>query len=183
MASPNRSELCVPLHDLRRFTQQRREVQLEAPVEEFSVSDTTLAAGVPVSVRVTLESVADGVTVTGTVGGRWIGPCNLCLDEVGGQLTAEVSEVFTDRPIDEDAYPLAPDHIDLEPMIRDALLLELPLLARCPNGGVGVCERAPAQLARDGVDDDGDAVTESTLADPRWAALDALDFGDDGNDL
>ena len=179
MADPRRSEFCVPLHDLRRFTHQRREVQLTAPLEGLSVADTSLDAAEPVSVDVTLESVADGVTATGTVAGRWRGPCNLCLIEVGGTLDASVSEVFADRPVDEDTYRLDRDHFDLEPMVRDALMLELPLLARCPNGGVGSCANVPAELepADDGSEEADIADPEEQLADPRWAALDALDFG------
>ena len=181
MAGPQRSEFSVPLHDLRRFTHSRREVVLEAPLDGVTVADTTLDTTVPVAVSVVVESVADGVTATGVVRGRWHGACNLCLDDVGGELEAQVSELFADRPVDEDTYRLDADHVDLEPMVRDALLLELPLLARCPFGGVGSCDRVPSQLDAHPDDDDteGDAAEASELADPRWAALDALDFGDD----
>lgn len=181
MAGPQRSEFSVPLHDLRRFTHQRREVELSAPLEAVSVADTALDPTVPVTVRVVVESVPDGVTAAGQVTGRWHGPCNLCLDDVGGVLEATVSELFADRPLEEDSYRVDSDHVDLEPMVRDAMLLELPLLARCPFGGVGSCDRVPSQLQLD--DDDVEHETpsaEAPPADPRWAALDALDFEDDG---
>ena len=43
----------------------------------------------------------------------------------------------TDR--DEEAYPLAGDELDLEPLARDAVLLELPLAPLCAEDCPGLC--------------------------------------------
>ncbi len=178
MASAQRSEFVVPLHDLRRRSHQRRDVNIDATIDSLVVAGTELDGEHKVAVRVVIESVADGVAVAGMIDGRWQGPCNLCLDQVGGTLDAEVSEVFKQKPVDDDSYKLDRDHIDLEPMVREALALELPLLARCPFGGVGVCERVPPQLAEAGGDDSAasDETTSRGAVDPRWAALDAISF-------
>ncbi len=194
MASPPRSEFVVPLHDLRRRSHNRRDVKISTRMESVVVADTMIDARHPVVVDITIEAAADGVSATGVIEGRWHGPCSLCLDDVGGVLKADVTEVFKERPLDEDSYPLGSDHIDLEPMVRDALILELPLLARCPHGGIGVCDRVPEVLqasllsagpgdsqAGDGGEDatDGhDSDSGPELADPRWAALSALKFDD-----
>ena len=143
----------------------------------------------PVQVDVDLEAVPDGVTVTGAITARWSGPCHLCLDEVSGDLVVNVQEVFSDVVGGEDdLYPLGREDLDLGPMVSDVLLLELPLLARCPFGGAGVCDRAPELAAFGQQGRAGDAsepvaepVPERTeLADQRWAALDALRFEDPG---
>jgi uncharacterized protein len=194
MASPQRSEFVVPLHDLRRRSHNRRDVKISTVMESVAVADTMIDARHPVLVDLTIEAAADGVSATGVIEGRWHGACSLCLDDVGGALRADVTEVFKERPLDEDSYPLGSDHIDLEPMVRDALILELPLLARCPNGGIGICDRVPevlqASLLTDeagesGSTDGGHDPTEGhgsesgpELADPRWAALSGLTFDD-----
>ncbi|NOX31059.1 MAG: hypothetical protein GXP35_13580 [Actinobacteria bacterium] len=178
MASAQRSEFVVPLHDLRRRSHQRRDVTIDGTIDSLIVAGIELDGRHKVTVRVVIESVADGVSVAGMIDGRWQGPCNLCLDQVGGTLDAEVAELFKQNPVDDDSYKLDRDHIDLEPMVREALALELPLLARCPFGGVGVCERVPTQLTEPELDDSA-APDETTIrggGDPRWAALDAISF-------
>lgn len=149
-------------------------------MEGLGVSDTEVDPEHPVRVRVHLEAVPDGVTVTGVVSATWRGPCHLCLDPVSGELEAEVQELYSDTPQDEEVYQLDQAEIDLRPLVSDALLLELPLLARCPFGGVGVCARAPELVEE--VDEDHPSADTSGSADdrprgdPRWAALDQLDF-------
>lgn len=178
MADEARNDLLVPLTDLRRKLHQRRPVTIATRLAGLTVSDTSVDPASAVVVDVSLEAVSDGVTATGSVSARWIGPCNLCLDEVFGDVLAEVQEVFSDATADDDVYPIGREDVDLFPMVSDALLLELPLLAKCPNGGVGVCDRAP-DLAEDKEGEEVVAESEAGLADPRWAALDALTFDED----
>ncbi len=142
-------------------------------LEGLQVSDTAIDHEEPVRVSVVLEAVADGVTVTGEVSARWRGPCHLCLDEVTGPLVAHVQELYSDQPTDEEVYQLDRENIDLTPMVSDALLLELPLLARCPYGGVGRCERAPDLVEPD---DSEDVAPVEAPRDPRWSALDDVEF-------
>jgi len=153
-------------------------VTIATRLHGLTVSDTSVDSESDVVVDVSLEAVSDGVTATGSVSARWVGPCHLCLDEVSGDVVAEVQEVFSDAPTDDDVYPIGREDVDLLPMVSDALLLELPLLAKCPHGGVGACERAP-DLAEGDDDEEAADEPESELADPRWSALDALTFDDD----
>lgn len=171
----DRDELLVALTDLRRRLRHRRPVELDVHLSGLGVGDTEIDPAVPVAIRVVLEAVPDGVTVTGTIRARWTGPCNLCLDPVGGDLEVDVQELYADTPdpaSDDDVYELGREDIDLRPLVSDALLLGLPMLATCPYGGVGRCPRAPDLAVAD--DDDGEAAEPA--GDPRWAALDELDF-------
>jgi uncharacterized protein len=71
-----------------------------------------------------------------------------------------------------ETWPLTSDEIDLEPVVREAVLLALPLAPLCDEGCLGPApERFPATV------EDGD-VAEEPPRDPRWAALDQLDLGD-----
>ena len=143
MADEPRNDLLIPLTDLRRRLRQPRPISVNTRLEGLTVSDTSVDSATEVSVTVTLEAVADGVTATGSVSARWVGPCHLCLDEVSGDVVAEVQEVFSDNPTDDDVYPIGREDVDLLPMVSDALLLELPLLAKCPHGGVAARATGP----------------------------------------
>ena len=172
---PVAASLKVPLADLRRRLHRRRVVELSTCVEDVRVNDTEVSATASVEVEVTLEAVPDGVTVTGRVAATWSGPCHLCLTEVRGPLVAAVKELCADHPVDDEVYPLHAEYVDLEPVVTDALRLELPLIARCPNGGVGSCELAPDALSLSNL-----AGSQGSLpGDPRWAALDSLTFDDE----
>ncbi len=116
--------------------------------------------------RLVLEAILDGaLTATGTITAPWTGECRRCLREVTGTLVVDVQEVFSPRVDDEaDTYPLAGDHVELEPMVRDAVLLGLPLAPLCEEGCAGPDPAAhPATVAPD--------EDEEPPADPRWAAL------------
>lgn len=146
-------------------------MEVAAPLEGLQTSTAQVPDDADVDVQVTLESILDGaVTATGTVSAPWVGECRRCLKEVTGTLVADVREVFSPRPLqDEDVYPLDGDHVDLAPMARDAVLLHLPLAPLCTE----VCA---------GPDPEGHPVSvegesgEGGAADPRWSALGELRF-------
>ena len=117
-----------------------------------------------------LESVVEGVLVSGTVTGTVAGECVRCLDPVSQHLTVEVQELWTrGEPADaEDELPrLDGDLLDLEPVLRDAVVLALPLRPLCRDDCPGLCSECGAHLA----DDPGHG---HEVADPRWATLQQL---------
>ena len=124
----------------------------------------------PVVLEVTLASYPGGITADGTVTAGWRGECRRCGGPVSGRVDARVKERFaptggTHR--DEEAYPLSGDELDLEPLARDAVLLELPLAPLCAEDCAGLCPTCGANRNTETCDC-------SPAVDPRWAALDAL---------
>lgn len=124
----------------------------------------------PVVLDVTLTSYPGGITADGTVTATWRGECRRCGGPVGGRVAARVRERFaptggTHR--DEEAYPLTGDELDLEPLARDAVLLELPLAPLCTEDCAGLCPTCGANRNTETCDC-------AAPVDPRWAALDAL---------
>lgn len=124
----------------------------------------------PVVLDVTLASYPGGITVDGTVTAAWHGECRRCGGPVAGRMSARVRERFapaggTDR--DEEAYPLKGDELDLEPLARDAVLLELPLAPLCADDCAGLCPTC-------GANRNTETCGCAPVGDPRWAALDAL---------
>lgn len=121
-------------------------------------------------VRFVLESLSDGITVTGTVTFPWVGECRRCLEPTEGVGTAELLEVFKDQPISDDTLPLDGDFVDLRPVVRDAVVLALPLAPLCGPDCTGPDPDA-YPVAIEGV--------TPPPPDPRWSALSELTFASD----
>jgi uncharacterized protein len=138
-----------------------------------SSADTAVPEGAEAICEVTLESFSGGVMVTGTVTSAWEGVCRRCAEPVGGGLRIPVRERFTEPgarygdPDDDEAYPIVDDELDLAPMIRDAIVLELPLAPLCRDDCRGLCPHC-------GNDLNVDSCTCVAPRDPRWANLDVL---------
>jgi uncharacterized protein len=97
-----------------------------------------------------------------------------------GSSTAEVREIFERHPTEGETYPLGDELVDLEPMVRDAALLVLPLAPLCKDDCLGPAPDAfPARVEPEGgdeADETDEADGEEPPTDPRWAALDQLKF-------
>ena len=149
---------------------ERVEGRLPGPV---IVVDSMLRTEIPVVVDVLLDWVSDGLLATGTVEGAWEGPCRRCLKPVQGRLRADVQELFEANPREGETYRLGHDFIDLEPLAREALVLDLPLAPLCREDCRGLCPTCGADLNQ------GDCDCSPADVDPRWAALDVLKLAAD----
>ena len=146
----------------------RRHVARRGPVEGLVVTGSWVPDGADVGVDVVLEGVPGGVVARGEVVSAWEGDCRRCLARVSAELRSDVVEVFERRPDPEQTYPLLGDQLDLEPLARDAVLLELPLAPLCSEGCLGLCPICGADL------NEGVCGCQADVDDPRWAALDVL---------
>ena len=170
-----RHPLRVGIADLRRRPGTRRRVTEAVPLDDLAVSTAAVPSGSPVEVDLELETLSDGLVATGTIGAPWVGDCRRCLRPVEGRAEVEVREIFQPRPTEGETYPLGEDIVDLEPMVRDAVLLALPLAPLCAEDCRGP---APEQFPT-GIADEGSGVPPAPPVDPRWAALSGLDFEPD----
>lgn len=167
----------MPTGELFRRRGERHGVTLAGPLPGLTLSTSRLADG-DVVADLVLEAQGDTVTASGTVAGEWTGECRRCLEPTGGRLVVEVSEVFEPDAVEGETYPLAADTIDLEPALREALALALPVAPLCDEACAGPDPEAhPVTAAPDddagGEGGDGDG---APARDPRWGALDALRF-------
>ena len=100
-----------------------------------------------------------------------------CLRQVDGCAIAEIEELFEEHPREGESYKLGEEFIDLEPMIRDAVLLELPVgVIRC-SATEECLVAAPAYQVSD--NDSNEDPDRNESKDPRWAVLDDLTFEDE----
>jgi uncharacterized protein len=167
-----RRPLVVGVTDLRRRPGTERELHVAAVLPDLSISSAAVPAGGEVSLDGLMEAIEGGITVSGTVRAPWAGECRRCLEVVEGTIEVELSEVFEPHPTEGETYPIQGDEIDLEPVVRDAVLLALPLAPLCREDCPGP---APEVFPTGQADDSEDEPT----GDPRWAALSELKFEDD----
>ncbi|MFD3684237.1 YceD family protein [Nocardiopsis sp. NPDC058631] len=154
--------------------------RIVAVPDAFATAMASVPEGSEIELDLRLEAVMEGVLVTGTVRGQLTAECSRCLDLLSDDMEAGFQEMYrytadedTKVPgADEDAadkdedYYLEGDLLDLEPVVRDAVVLALPLSPLCGPDCPGLCSECGAKLAEAGPDHGhGDNV------DPRWEAL------------
>jgi uncharacterized protein len=162
--------LRIPLAAALRHPGNARPVEVAAELDGLTGVAAEITAGSPVAVDLLLERVPEGIVVRGTLSAAWSAACSRCIEPVGGQISVHVDELFELNPLEGETYKLDEDVIDLEPMVRDALLLELPLAPLCSADCEGLCATCGVNrnLTR------CECVT--TEIDPRWAALRSLEL-------
>ena len=159
----------VSVAALRKRAGSRRPVQLAGALPGLSVSGSAVADDALVEADLLLESLqGEAILATGTVSSRWEGACRRCLGSASGRLEVEVRELFEAASDEEETYPLAGDRVDLEPLVRDAVLLELPQAPLCMEECKGLCPTCGTNR------NEGACTCDDTRRDPRWAALDEL---------
>jgi uncharacterized protein len=167
VSRPNVSQ-AIDVRDLLEHPGSSREVHL---AEVFDGLETALAEvppDRPVRVDVLLESVVEGILVSGPLSGRIDYHCARCLKPFSGDLRVEVTELFALEPAaEEDQYPVREGAIDLEPMVRDAILLAIPFSPLCRSDCLGLCERC-------GGDRNLGECTCPPAVDPLWEPLGRL---------
>lgn len=142
-------------------------VQARGVIPDLFVTGSEVPAGAEVEVDVELEPVGHTIEAVGTVSAPWRGLCRRCLRPVDGRVTAEVREIFEDDPIEDETYPLRHETVDLEPLAREAIVLELPVAPLCKEECSGLCPECGADLNEA-------ACSCAPPSDPRWAVLDQL---------
>lgn len=152
-------------------TVQRR-VPAPGPEDRIGLDVLAIPQGAPIEIDLRMESVTEGVYVSGTVQAPLTGECARCLDEFSDRLEVEVVELFaypdsvTDETTDADELPrVVGDQLDLEQTVRDAIVLALPLAPLCRPDCPGLDPDSGQRRAGPGSDDGRDTL------DPRWAAL------------
>jgi uncharacterized protein len=162
----------VDVRDLLVDRGASRRVTLEERFDGLGTELARVPGEQPVRMEVLLESVVAGVAVSGPLSGRIAYRCARCLKPFDSDFRVEVRELFApDVPEDADEYPITEGHIDLEPMVRDTVVLEMPFSPLCRPDCRGLCERC-------GGDRNLGECTCGPEVDPRWTILNELQLDD-----
>ncbi|GAA4129362.1 DUF177 domain-containing protein [Nocardioides fonticola] len=164
--------------ELGRRPGSQREVSRTVPAPaDLGIEVLHVPEGAPVELDLRLEAVMEGVLVTGSARAGLEGECVRCLEPISDDVEVTFQELFLypDHRIsdeeDDDVSTLEDDLLDLEPLLRDAVVLALPFQPVCEDDCPGLCPDCGARLA-----DDPDHTHDAAI-DPRWAGLAGLDLG------
>lgn len=163
-------DLVVPVADLLPHPGQVKRVEREALVDGLQVSASRVPVGALVHLDLELQAVNDGIVAKGVVRAPWQGDCRRCLQLTGGDLVVDVQEIYERQPVEGETRQLRDATIDLTEMVRDVVLLDLPLAPLCDDDCAGLCPTCGVNRNTSPCD----CAAEST--DPRWAALADLRF-------
>ncbi|HLL67125.1 MAG TPA: DUF177 domain-containing protein [Micromonosporaceae bacterium] len=171
-----RAPLVLDTRDLPRRPGAMHAVRRTVPAPaDLGLELISVPTGEDVNLDLRLQSVSEGVLVSGTVRTRVAGECGRCLRPVSDAIAVDVQELYayehstTDETTDEDEVGrLHGDLIDLEPALRDGVVLELPINPLCRRDCPGLCAECGVPF------DDLPADHHHGQEDPRWAALSRL---------
>jgi uncharacterized protein len=139
-----------------------------------------IPAGAALELDLRLEAVMEGVLVTGQVRGPLAGQCVRCLEDLESEIEVDLQELFvyperSEQDDDDELREIVDEYVDLEPALRDAVVLALPFQPVCRPDCPGLCSQCGQLLA-----DEPDHRHEEQ--DPRWEALRVLaQQGDEGD--
>ena len=172
MTKHRTAELVVSVADLLPHPGTKKRVQREAILDGLAVTASRVPAASAVRLDVELQAVNDGIVAVGQVRSDWEGECRRCLTLAGGEVIADVQEIYERYPVDGETRPLGDGIVDLTELARDAVLLELPIAPLCADDCAGICPTC-------GVDrNEIDCDCQASETDPRWAPLSELRFED-----
>jgi len=163
------------VRDIVRAPGEMREFAFTVPApEKWGEGLVSVPEGEPVELDVRAESVHEGILVSGIIDTEYSGVCGRCLMDIVQPVEVEIQELFA-YPGDETTdFEVQDDHVDLETLVRDAIVLSLPFQPVCQPDCPGLDPATGERLATSSVSEQGGA------PDPRWAAL--QDFTRDHDD-
>lgn len=159
----------------RRPGSQLTRVLTEPAPAELGIELLAVPEGSPVHLDLRLEAVMEGVLVTGEAEAEVEGECSRCLEPISDSIQVDFQELFVyDEEFEgDDVSRLEDDLVNLEPLLRDAVVLALPFQPLCQDDCPGLCAECGVRLA-----DEPDHRHEDPI-DPRWAALTTIDASPD----
>lgn len=167
----------LPVRDIERHPGEMREHELEIPApEKWGEGLVSVPAAEPLEIDVRLESVHEGILVSGTVYATASGVCGRCLTDITEPVEVEFQELFAYPGDEANDFEVQDDHVDLENLVRDAIVLSLPFQPVCQPDCLGLDPVTGEKLTKSAGD------TEQTPVDSRWAALQQY-TPDDGDAL
>jgi len=114
-----------------------------------------------------MDSLVEGILVSGQVRGSYAFECIRCLRDFEQPFSVELGEVlaYEGQEGAEEGYQISADHAHLEPVVRDAVVLEMPLHPLCRPDCKGLCPVCGSDL------NNVDCGHKTERTDLRWEPL------------
>lgn len=163
---PLNGPFVLPVRDIVRRPGEMREFVFDAAApEKWGEGLVAVPAGEPVVLDVRLESVHEGILVTADVRTRYEGECGRCLTAIEEPVEVEFQELFGYSGDEATDFEVQDDHVDLETLVRDAMVLSLPFQPVCQPDCPGLDPETGKKLTA------STGQQQPEPIDPRWAAL------------
>ena len=169
------------LADLKRRSTESSRIAFDETVRATDLWITTsrIPDGAEVHVGGVLEPGISGIELRATVSSVWEGECRRCLELVTEPLEIDLVATFlpdSSANGDADAYPFDGETVDIAVVVREELMLALPLTPLCGDD----CEGAdPERFSAAATSEMETPEPDEGTIDPRWAALSQLSFDED----
>ena len=172
--TPSASAWVFDVHEIARKVGSMHEEQKTLPApEDLKVPLIGVEPGSRVPVELRFEGVHEGVLVTGQATLPIKGECGRCLDPISYTYDAHFQELFfhPEQQLDSDdeteTHVIVEDKVDLEPLLRTAVVGELPFQPLCDEDCMGLCDQCGVRL-------EDEPEHHHEIVDPRWEALRGL---------
>ncbi|MCL1592925.1 MAG: YceD family protein [Actinomycetia bacterium] len=150
-----RSPFVLGVADLLGREASPREVTIEQTVD-WGIEMSRVAQEIPILADLRLHPLSGGVAITGSVAFTTSDTCFRCLDEFATDRRAAIGALFDTNDDDDESYPLDGDDIDVEQLLRDEILLSLPIAQECGKDTCAVVTSAQIDLNTDNPGEEGD---------------------------
>lgn len=152
-----------------------REETLDLPApEKWGEGLVAVPQGENVLVGVRLESVHEGILASGRIDTAYEGVCSRCLTDVTAPVKVEFQELFAYPGDEATDFEVQDDHVDLETLVRDAIVLSLPFQPVCQPDCPGLDPATGERLTGSSGEEQSEPI------DPRWSGL--QDYPSDHDD-
>jgi len=166
------SPYVVPVHDLVYRPGEYRDLLVNLAVpEQLGQGAMVVREGEALGIGLRLEGLHEGILVTAELSTTARGECVRCLDPVELALLPDFQELYAYTPTEGLDYVVVDDRIDLEPAVRDAIVLALPFQPLCRPDCPGLDPATGAKRVAPAEDAPGPV-------DPRWGALEGFRLDD-----
>jgi uncharacterized protein len=163
----------ISTRELGRRPGNMRTYQRTLPAPSgFGLEVIGIQEGAPIDLELRLESASEGVFVSGSAHAEIVGECSRCLEPIHDEVTVRLGELFAypdsttvETTEEDEVSQVVDDYIDTEQMVRDVVVLELPLVPLCQEDCRGLCPECGERWA-----DLAPEHRHETI-DARWAAL------------
>lgn len=156
----------LPVRDIIHHPGEMREFRIDAPAPaKWGEGLVSVAEGEVIDLDVRIESVHEGILASGTVDSEYTGVCGRCLTDIAEPVEVEFQELFAYPGEEETDFEVQDDHVDLETLVREAVVLSLPFQPVCQPDCPGLDPVTGERLTENA------RTEQSATLDPRWAAL------------
>ena len=160
------SNFLVPVHDLMHRAGTMREISSKIKLEHsLGAGLAQVAKDTEIDLELRLESVHEGIYVSGGLETKARGECSRCLEPLSMPIKVDIQELFAYSLQVEDDLVVQDEQIDLEQVIVDSVVLNLPFTPICSEDCLGLCPECGLKM-----NDDPDHAHEAPI-DSRWNEL------------